>query len=87
MTIVRRIEVDFPVPVELSNEDQKALYDLLSRICEKYEESHPCRIMWVFGWGSKMTYIPITVEEERTRGIEFDTDTLYAEIAEREKSK
>lgn len=85
MTTIRRIEVNFPVPVKLSDRDQKALHDLLSRICEGYEAAHPGRVMWVFGWGSKPTYIPMTAEEERTRGIEFDDDTLYAEISEREK--
>jgi hypothetical protein len=85
MTTIRRIEVNFPVPVELSDADQKALHDLLSRICQRYEADHPDRVMWVFGWGSKPTYIPMTAEEERTRGIEFDDDTLFAEISEREK--
>jgi hypothetical protein len=83
---MRRIEVDFPVAVDCPGWFQKGLHELLSRLCDEYEAAHPDRAMWVFGWGSKPTFIPLSREEEQARGVEFDSDVLHAEISEREKS-
>ena len=80
-----RIEVDFPLPVELSNEMQRGLMEAVGRICEDYNRAHPDRVMWPFGVGSKITRMPITAEEEAQFGIQFDDSVLHIEVAERER--
>lgn len=80
-----RIEVDFPLPVELSNEMQRGLMEAVGRICEGYNRAHPDRVMWPFGVGSKITRMPITVEDEARFGIQFDESVFQIEVAERER--
>jgi len=79
------IEVSFPVAVDLPDDFQQRLIELLGDACKAYEAAHPGRSMWVFGVGSRITYMPMTREEEQSRGMEFDDDTLSIEIAERER--
>jgi hypothetical protein len=81
-----RIEANFPVPVEIPKEQYQKLIDVLSEICKVYEEQNPRRIMWVFGMGSKVTYMPMTREEELSgKHIEFDDSVESFEIFERER--
>lgn len=80
-----RIEVTFPVAVDLPDDFQKRLAELLGEVCKAYEAANPARVMWCFGVGSKITYMPMTADEETTRGLEYDNDTLHFEIAERER--
>lgn len=82
---ILRIEVTFPVGVELSDSWQQRLISLVDEVCTAYELSHPGRVMWPFGVGSKITYLPLTREEELERGIELDDNTLSIEVAERER--
>lgn len=84
MSGTRAIEIVFAEPVELTREDEKQLVDLADRICRRYQEAHPARVMWPFGIGFKPTYIPMTPEEEACRGMEFDEGTFQIECAERE---
>jgi hypothetical protein len=83
---LRRIEVTFPVPVELPDDFQQRLIELVTTVCKAYEAANPGRSMWTFGVGSKITYMPMMREEEEAgRGMEFDDDTLSIECAERER--
>lgn len=82
---VLRIEINFPVPVELPDDFQRRLVALVDVACKAYEATHPGRVMWPFGVGSKITYMPMTKEEEDAgMHMEFDDDTLEIEVSERE---
>lgn len=80
---VKRIEATFPVPVELSQEHQKALDQILGAICAEYVKANPDRVMWVFGVGSKMLCNPLMLSDDEP--IPFDDSVFHFEIAEREK--
>ena len=81
----RRVEIGFPFTVELPDDFQQRLIGLVEEVCKSYEASHPGRVMWTFGVGARITFMPLTREEEQGRGIEFDDDTLSIEVAERER--
>jgi len=80
---IRKIEIDFPCYVDVPNDFGSQLHDLINAVCKLYERDHPDRVMWPAGHGSKMTYMPITREEERVRGCEFDEDIYHIGVAER----
>lgn len=83
-TTVRRIEINFPVPVELTDAAQQQLDAIAAELCKAWQAQHPGRVMWPAGIGSKITFMPMTAEAERERGLEFDDDTFEIECAERE---
>lgn len=78
------IEISFPVGVDISRENQIRLDEVVTAICRDYEATHPGRIMWPAGFGDRITFMPMTAEEEQTRGIEFDSSVLAIDVAERE---
>lgn len=80
----KRIEINFPVSVEITNDEMRAFDDLAGKICDRYRGQHPDRVMWPAGVGFKPTYIPMTAEEEKVRGIEFAEDVFSIDCAERE---
>ena len=80
---VRGIEIAFPVAVELTRDDQIELQDVVRKICKRYEEQNPGRVMWLFGYGDKVIYMPIVEGDERP--MEFDSTILAIECSEREK--
>lgn len=81
---IRRIEISFPEPVDVPDKLFQDIVGIASKICDGYEVAHPGRVMWPFEIGSKLTYVPMTQEEEKTRGLEFDDDTLAIVCYERE---
>lgn len=88
MSQIRRIEINFPEPVELTNDQQRRLDAIASEMCKAYVALHPGRVMWPFGCGFKITYMPMTREEEEAgKHIEFDNDTFEIECSEREDYK
>ncbi len=85
---IRRIEINFPEPVELTNDQQNRLDAIAGEMCKAYGQMHPGRVMWPFGCGFKITYMPMTREEEQAgKHIEFDPDTFEIECSEREDYK
>lgn len=74
MTTIMRIEIDFAIPVVLSNDDQRGLASIVQRIAKANEK--PGRVHWLFGSGSK----PLG---ETDHGMKFDDEILYFETAER----
>jgi hypothetical protein len=79
-----RIEITFPVPVELTNDDQRVIDAITAEICRRYERCHPGRVMWPAGVGSKITYMPMTkAEEDAGRHMEFDNKVFAIDVAER----
>jgi hypothetical protein len=81
---ITRIVVDFAEPIEMPDGAERALVEIVSLICDHYECDHPGRVMWPAGIGSLPTFIPMTAEEERERGIEFDTIIFSIDCPERE---
>lgn len=79
-----RIEITFPVPVELTNDDQRVIDAIAAEVCDRWERAHPGRVMWPAGIGSKITYMPMTRAEELAgKHMEFDTGVLSIDCAER----
>lgn len=78
-----RIEVDFPVRVNINGTLFQELVGVITKICDEYEERHPDRVMWPAGMGSKILYMPMTAEEEKTQGMKFSDDVLQISCAER----
>jgi len=82
--MISKIEIVFPILIETPEGWEEALSALVDKICKKYERENPGRVMWTAGHGFKPTYIPITAEEGKHRGIEFDDSVFQIEVAERE---
>jgi len=81
---VQRIEIDFPCTVEFPGGFEQALASLVGMVCKAYEKENPSRVMWPSGQGYKPTYIPMTREEEKVRGMEFDETIYHIEVCERQ---
>jgi hypothetical protein len=77
MSKLQKIEISFPVAVELPPGWERALDALVDMVCERYEEAHPGRTMWPAGYGSK----PIWREPQEP---EWDDSVYLIEVAERE---
>lgn len=86
MSKTSAIEITFPVGVDLPNDWCRRLDELLSEVCQAYEAQHRDRVMWPFGHGQKITYMPMTrAEEEAGFGMQFDDSVYAVEISERER--
>ena len=70
---VMRVEITFPVTVDLGKHAQR-LTQVVSEICK--ENTPKGMVMWPSEVGYKMTYMPMTQEEEKHRGCEFDEDVF-----------
>jgi len=81
---ISKIEIDFRVPVETPKGWGQKLDSLIREVCDKYDQENPGRVMWPFGHGFKCTYMPMTAEEEKHRGSEYDDSIYHVEVAERE---
>ena len=81
MTKITRIEIGFPVAVEVTEEAQRFLDEALTAICEDYEMDHTDRVMWVFGVGG--TPPPGFMFDEPVG--DWDMSVLNFEIMERER--
>lgn len=80
-----RIEISFPSPVDVNNDDIRIIDAITTEICRRYERTHPGRVMWPSGVGAKITYIPMTRADELAgRHMEFDRNTFSIACAERE---
>ena len=77
---IKKVEVDFPVPVELPLGWEQALDALVGMVCKQYEAEHPTQSMWPAGYGSK----PLWREPKEP---EFDESVFYIQVAEREASE
>lgn len=77
----RRIEVYFPIPVEITREQHIALDKIVSEICKA--NTPPGHVMWPAESGSKITCpIEMLSDEEP---IPFDDDTYFIGCCCREK--
>lgn len=81
----RKIEISFAEKVDLPQAAMKEINEAIDKICTRYTTMNPGRLMWPFGIGFKVTYMPMTAEEEAAgRTMEFDEDTFAIDCAERE---
>lgn len=72
--LISAIEITFPEQVELTQQDQKDILALITRMTDRYCETHPGRTMWAFGVGQKIVNLD---------AMQFDTSTFAIECAER----
>jgi len=77
-----RIEINFPVAVEVCQDDFRILDDIAGEICDRYVVAHPDRVMWPAGMGSKMTVHPLMLSDDEP--IPFDDSVFSIDCAERE---
>lgn len=82
MSKISQIEISFPLGVELTNDDQRALIAIASRICDRYEAENPSRVMWPFGVGQKMLADPVKLSDDEP--IPFDDNCFQITCSERE---
>ena len=81
---VHSIEVTFPTAVELPPGFEQRLTELVDEACRRYEAEHRDLVMWLAGFGQKITYMPMTAEEEAAgKHMEFDEGCFSIEVAER----
>jgi len=81
---VRSIEMVFPFAVNISPQVQKGLLSCAKQICK--ENCPEGYVMWPSGVGSKITYMPMTKDEEDA-GLhtEFDDTVFQIGISARPK--
>ncbi len=77
MSKLQKIEISFPVGIDLPPGWDRTLDALVGMICEQYEEDNPTRVMWPAGQGAK----PLWREPQEP---DWDTSVYYIEVAERE---
>lgn len=76
-----KIEIAFPIPVEVNNLVLKLIDSIISTgVCQEYNKANPDRVIWVAGYGDK----PIWREPEEPS---FDASCFQFDIAEKEKNK
>lgn len=68
---IRRIEINFDVPVALPRGFEQALAGLLGMVCHAYETAHPAQRMSLMAHGLKGIVSP------------FDENVYYLEVGER----
>lgn len=78
-----KIEISFPRQINLSNEMAHKLVNIVNDICEQ-NVKETTTVMWPSGVGQKLTYMPMTAAEEKTRGCEFDENIFEISCYERE---
>jgi hypothetical protein len=82
----RKIEIDFPVEVEITENDCQLISAVIANICERESQKKEC-LLWLFEQGSKVTYIPLTIEEEKEHQIEYDDDVEYFGVSMKDEKK
>lgn len=80
---ISAIEITFAEPVEVTRAQQILLQDIVSDVCKAYCAAHPDRVMWLFGFGSKLTANPMWISDDEP--LPFDDSILSLECAERER--
>lgn len=79
---IRCIQISFPEPVEITDEEARVLNEIALRACKRYEKAHPDRVMWPAGVGSMPLNIWTASDDEP---IEFDDATFVIDCSERER--
>lgn len=77
---IRKIEINFPIEIELPPGWDQALDGLVTILCKSYEMQHPAQCMWAAGYGSKLIW---NEPHEPT----FDHSIYTIEVVERPANK
>lgn len=80
--MISKIEISFPVQVEVPKGFNRKLNDLVKEVCIDYEKKNPNRVMWPFGSGSKNN---LHANDSRRRKTQIDDSIYCIEVAERQK--
>lgn len=88
--MVRRIEVLFAVPVELTDAERRSLCEFVNTIARRHQE--PGRVHWQSGCGSKPTFSqqdrgmvdPSLIGDAETGEPTWDDSVFFIETCERE---
>lgn len=78
--MIQKIEISFPVPIELPELFETQLVELIDKVCKKYVSEHPGRVMWPAGVGNKVLW-------RELQEPDFDDSVLAIDVAEREDYK
>lgn len=93
MSKISRIEISFPVPVELPDGWERVLMAMVDMTCNNYQKANPDRVMWPAGVGSKprwsqadAAFLGQAPDPAAPEGGEptFDDSVLVIDCAERE---
>lgn len=82
MKDILKIEVSFPLGVEITSEQQQELTKVISSICDSYNKQNPTRVMWPFGQGYKLLSNLFMLDDGEP--MEFDLNCYHIEVSERE---
>jgi len=77
MSKIVKVEISFPVAVDLPAGWERALDGLVDMVCGKYEEEHPDRVMWPAGHGSRVLW-------REPEEPDFDDSVFEISVSERE---
>lgn len=78
---ITSIEVTFPEPVTLSDDDQRYLLDAVMKMTDRYEVENPGRVMWPFGVGLKLLSNLYAMPDDAQ--LEFDESCFAINCSER----
>ena len=78
---IHSIEIRFPEPVDMTPEDTKAILNIVTAMTDRYDATHPGRVMWVFSVGMKMLSNPFMVGDNEQ--MAFDDECFEITCSER----
>lgn len=67
---ISSIEITFPESVDLTQDDQRQLLEIVTRMTDRYDRDNPGRVMWAFGVGMKLLSNPFMVGDDEP--LQFD---------------
>jgi len=79
--LITELAIRFDVGVEITDQDQRELHDIASRICKRYEDANPERSMWPAGVGHQPTNIWTCGDDEP---LQFEEHCFSISCSERE---
>lgn len=77
-----KIEINFPVAVDVDDKNSQAIMEAVSNICKEYQKRNPHRVMWPAGAGSKMLTNPFMTDDEHP--MKYNDTILEISCWERE---
>ena len=89
--MIRKIEVEFALPVELTDDEQRSICEMVQRIAKRHQPEG--MVHWQFGCGSKPLFSqadcrflgkPVDACQPETGEPTFDDEVFYIETAARE---
>jgi len=87
---IRKVEIDFALPVELTDEEMRSLCDLAQRVAKRHQPEG--MVHWQFGCGSKPIFSqadcallgkPVNPDAPQRGEPEFDDEVFYIETTAR----